>query len=456
MKVLTTAVRGTRAIAMGVAAVLLVSAGLRAQDEGTAVLQGIVFDSTEMKLLAGARVAVIGTNAMVETDDQGRFRLGDLPEGSYWVSFFHSRLQELGVSAPSRQVAFRGGDEVEVELAVPSEETLLAGWCLSEQPEPGYAVLAGTVTDSLTGVPMPRAVVTAEPISRSAGAPQPVEVRTDDAGYFRICSLRPGVDLRVQAHFGQSSGRSVEMFLKPGSARIQDLVLMMSAQGTLAGMVRDYVTGEPISGAAVSVLGTSSETLTDPTGQFVLDDLPPGRHLVTTNHLAFEERIDSVTIFSQETVDIEVRMATEALEVEGLIVTARTRFGRTSLAGDAKRADFIGRQEIEVLLPRVTTATDILRNMNTPGLRIRDVYSQDPITGITVPSNCVEVSRRSGGEGCVPAAVILNGVIVPFPDQVIRDLDPNVIESIEVLSPVDSQFQFGSAAGNGAILIYTR
>ena len=77
------------------------------------------------------------------------------------------------------------------------------------------------------------------------------------------------------------------------------------------------------------------------------------------------------------------------------MVTARTRFGQTrSLAGDAKRADFITREEIEVMMPRITTATDILRNMNTPGLRIRDVMVADEITGVMVPSYCIEVARR--------------------------------------------------------------
>jgi hypothetical protein len=163
-----------------------------------------------------------------------------------------------------------------------------------------------------------------------------------------------------------------------------------------------------------------------------------------------------VTIFSEETVDIEVRMATEALEVEGLVVTARTRFGRTSLAGDAKRSDFISREEIELVLPRVTATADLLRSMNTPGLRIRDVMQVDELTGVMMPGLCIEISRRSGGEGCRPAAVALNNIVVLSPDQVIRDLDPNVIDRIEILSPVDAQFQFGSIAGNGAIAIYTR
>jgi hypothetical protein len=54
------------------------------------------------------------------------------------------------------------------------------------------------------------------------------------------------------------------------------------------------------------------------------------------------------------------------------------------------------------------------------------------------------------------AAVAINDVVVPYPEQFIRDLDPNIIDRIEILSPVDAVFQFGARGGNGAILIYTR
>jgi len=448
---------GSRTMAFVVAlglAVAGVASHAQAQ-EGSATLRGVVFDSTTMSVLSGARVAVMGTAASGLADEDGFFLLENVPAGEYWVSFYHPRLQTLGVGPPTRQVVFTAGETAEVDLSVPSQGTLLLGWCLAEQLGPGYAAIAGVVTDSLTGVPMPRAIVTVVPERRRIGDPDPPEVRTDDVGYYRICGAPADREVKVQAHFGRNSGRSVQMTLAPGSAAIQDLVLLVSAEGILQGDVVDYLTGEPVVGASVTVLGTSGRVLTDAEGSFIMDGLPPGRHLVVTDYLGYEARTDSVTIFSQETVGIEVHMATEALEVEGLVVTARMRFGENTL-NVGKRQDVLTRDEIEPLLARVQSAGDLLRNMNVPGFRVREVYIDDPVTGVRMPGLCVEVSRRSGGEGCRPAAVFVNGVFIAQPDQFLRSMDPNVIDRIEILSPIDAQFQFGTLAGNGAVVIYTR
>ncbi len=422
---------------------------------GSAVVRGVVFDSTEMKPLEGARVAVLGTNAVGATDSEGRFELTEVPAGTWWVSFYHNRLQALGVSAPSRQLTIQDRGRLDLDLSIPSEGTLLMGWCMAEQPGKGFAAVAGVVVDSLTGVPMPSAVVRAQVTDRQGNA-EPVVVRTDEAGYYRMCSLPAGRDIRLQASFGMSNGRSEFLTTPERGATIRDLKLLMSAEGTLVGKVLDYQTGQPIAGAEVSVIGSPTKVLSDPEGKFIMDDLPPGRHLVVTEGLGYETHTDSITVFSQETVDVELRLSTEALEVEGLTVTARSRFGEVkSLAGQAKRGDFITRAAIEPLLTRVSHAGDLLRLMNVPGLSIREIRVLD-IGGIVVPGLCVEVSRRFGGEGCMQAALYLNDVHMPYPDQVLQDLDANIIERIEILSPIDAQFQFGTVAGNGAIAIYTR
>ncbi len=450
------AARGARiACAVLVSGVLLARKVDAQEISGTAILRGVVFDSTEMKVLAGARVAVLGTTAMADADADGHFELTGIPSGNHAVSFFHPRLQALGVSAPTRQIAFDAGQTVEVELAVPSEKTLLMGWCMAEQPGPGFGSVAGVVTDSLTGVPLPRAIVTARVAQRRPGDPDEAETRTDETGYYRLCTVPAGRDVRLQASFGQSTGSSMVVTVSQGDADLEDLTLHLSAHGALVGTVQDYQSGKPLNGAVVSVLGTDVQQITDSTGAFVLDGLPPGRHLVTTEYLGYGQRTDSVTVFSQETVDIQIHMAPQAVEVEGLVVTARTRFGRTRVAVD-KRADVFTRAEIEPILARTQNMGDLLRSMNAPGLSVREVQVTDA-TGVVVPGLCVEVSRRGGqAASCTQAAIFVNGIMMPNPDQILMNLDPSSVDHIEILSPVDAQFQFGSLAGNGAVLIYTR
>ena len=449
--------KGWMATAVVAWAVCVVQAGAQVPaQQGSAMLTGIVFDSTSMQPLPGARVAVLGTNVLGDADGKGHFSLKGIPDGSYWVSFFHPRLQALGVSPPSRQVAFRSGQTADVVLAVPSDRTLLLGWCMAEQVGPTFGAVAGTVVDSLTGVPLPGALVQAQLASRRPGDPPPVEVKTDDSGYYRLCTVPAGRDVRIQAHFGQSDGRTAIVSVEPRGAEIKDLVLLMSAEGTLVGRVLDYATGKPLPGAEVMVLGTDARQLTDADGGFVLEKLPPGRHLVATEFLGYEQRTDSVTVFSQETVDIELRLTTEAIQIEGLTVTSRTRFGRTSIAND-KRSDVLTRLEIEPMLARVQSMGDLLRAMNAPGLRVSEVMVTDA-SGVAVPGWCVEVSRRTtrSGSGCSQAAVFVNDVIMPYPDQVLTQLNPNSIDRIEILSPIDANAQYGNVAANGAVLIYTR
>ena len=58
------------------------ASGLGGQ-EGTAVLRGVVFDSTRMEPLAGARVAVLGTAAITNADELGRFELTGIPTNAH-------------------------------------------------------------------------------------------------------------------------------------------------------------------------------------------------------------------------------------------------------------------------------------------------------------------------------------------------------------------------------------
>lgn len=105
---------------------------LRAQD-GTsevyrarrATIEGVVFDSVNRIPLAGARVLVAGSGFVAEADSSGRYRLEDLPDGEYRLSFEHPRLAAYGYRPAPRGVALLRGDTARVDLVIPSRARLL-------------------------------------------------------------------------------------------------------------------------------------------------------------------------------------------------------------------------------------------------------------------------------------------------------------------------------------------
>ena len=443
----------TRSV-VATAALMCVAVPLRAQ--ATGVVEGVVFDSTAMAVLPGARVAVVGTSAMTEAGEDGRFRLEGIPPGGHPVTFYHPRLQELGISAPGARVEVSAGQVARVDLAVPSNATILRAWCAAETGGVGYTPVAGVVRDSLTGVVLPRAQVTVAVLDLTGRIEQSVGGRTDDEGYYRVCRVPESRTVRVVASFGSNGSAPAVLETQPGGASTQDLVMTLSSIGEIQGSVSDYATGKPLPGARVKILGTDAEMLTDDEGEFVLDDLPPGLHLVETEFLGYATRVDSVTIRSDEAVLVEVPLAQNAIEIAGMTVTARGRRGDV-LTDMGRRTDFIGRPEVDALLPRVRNMGELIQGANFPGLSVRQVYIQDG--GAQLPGVCVEHNRARRGlgvQGCNMVTIFVDGMRLPDPSLFLAELNTEMVETIQLLGPSEAAIRYGNQGVNGVVLITTR
>ena len=441
--------------ALAIAAAAVVGAAPAAGQTGT--VRGVVFDSTEMKPLPGARVVVLGTTATGWSDDSGAFRLQGVPSGSHAVTFFHQRLQALGLGAPSQKIDVPARGEASVDLTVPSESTLLAAWCAPESEGSRFAPLAGFVRDSVTQVALPRAMVTLRVTDQATGETiGTYSTRADDGGYYRFCNVPEGRTVVAQSHFGRSSGERVGFRMSVDRPRFQDLQLVMSEAGRLAGVVRDFTSGQPVEGATVRVIGTDLRMITDAEGEFRLPEVPPGRHLVVTEHLAYQDRTDSVTVFSDELVGVEVRLDPEVVVLEGLTVTARAR-GAEVIPDLGRRVDMMTRVDIEEILARGPSHVgDLLRNARIPGITVRETRLADPTSGIVVPGICIEGGRQRQIDGCRMVEVYVDGVRIPHPEEFLLSLDVEFIESIQFLSGVEAATRFGgNMSGNGALLITT-
>lgn len=230
--------------------------------------------------------------------------------------------------------------------------------------------------------------------------------------------------------------------LSSASVRAQE----PQARGTVAGVVRDS-TGAGISGAEVTIVGTSLRAHTNAQGEFRLTNVPAGTITVGVRRLGFIPTVTSIAIGVNEAAAMSVIVTPLAQALSAVIVRGDRRFeehGR--LAGFYQRRSrssgghFITRDQIEKRNP--AQLTDLFRSI--PGARI---YS-------STFSNAV----RFRGMRCAPL-VWLDGFPATAGEFDLDALDPYIIEGIEVylgVATVPPEFRWVRGGGScGAIVVWT-
>ena len=429
--------------------------GLSAQEGPTGTVTGIVYDSTTTTPLEGANVAVVGASGMTRSDEEGRFRLENIPVGEHTVTFFHPRLGTLGVSGTSQTVVVAAGSVVEAYLAIPSRETILAGWCSIEEG-PGDTSIGGIVTDVVTGVPLPGARVTAfaQHTGVLARRSDIAETRTDNSGEFRLCNLDGSLDLSVTAFFGTDETEHVAV--AGTGPRILDLSIRIAAPVSITGTVLNHATRAPIEGARVRLLGTPFDMLTDSAGRFGFMEVPPGKQVVQTDQLGYATRTDSLTAFSREALGLEILLATEAIVLDPLVITGRAADPIYTTPGT--RFSGMTEAQVDSVMPRVADLASLVRASQMPGLSVRNVWVPDAF-GSLREGLCIEIQRRRGGgmpNACNMVEVRLNDGPVPEPMFFLKELNPTDIRWYQIITPLEAGFLYGDRGANGVLLLYTQ
>ena len=453
----TLAVHGLLA---ALAALLLAAQGraLSAQDPAgsTGTVVGLVFDSTASVPLANATVAVMGTPAMTESDEEGRFRLENVPTGEHLVTFFHPRLGTFGVNGSSQTVVVASGSVTETYLAIPSRETILAGWCSIEEGV-GNTSIGGVVTDVITGVPLPGAKVTA--FAQHAGLlgrrSAVAEVRTGNSGEFRLCNLDGSLDLSVTAFFGTSE--TDHLAITQTGAQILDMSIRIADPVSITGTIMDHATRAPIEDARVQLLGTPYDMLTDSAGKFGFAGVPPGKQVIRTDHLGYAPRTDSLTAFSREALGLEILIATEAIVLDPLVITGR-RGSDPIYTTRGTRFSGLTEAQVDSIRPRVIDLGSLVRASQMPGLSVREINTRDNFGNLRT-GLCIEIQRRRGGglpNTCNMVEVRLNDGPVPDPIFFLRDLNPQDIRWFQLITPIEAGFLYGDRGANGVLLLYTQ
>ena len=228
---------------------------------------------------------------------------------------------------------------------------------------------------------------------------------------------------------------------------------MAVAQTQVTGTVVSGEDGEPIVGASVKVSGTKTGTITDVDGKFALN-VPEGTKLVVT-YLGMLPKTVSASVSGA----MKIKLDPDNKVLDEVVVTAmgitreKKALGYASQVLDAKDLNTSGTSSLASAMQGKLTGVDIRTSSGAPGasaqIVIRGARSFD---GNNTPLYVVDGMPISSTPDFDTKASVTGA------DNASRtiDLNPDDIESINVLKGQAASALYGIRASNGVILITTK
>jgi hypothetical protein len=161
---------------------------------------------------------------------------------------------------------------------------------------------------------------------------------TDSLGQASLVDIEVGSYRLILTRMGYEAQRGEFTVDRSGSFRIALTPVLLSSEaepGEVIGRVIDPETGDGIESAEVTVAGTLRRA-TDERGWFTIELVPAGSHPIEVAYLGRETVVDSIFVPDGQTLEVEIPMPVEAIELEGITVTTHARF--------LSRAGFFRRQ----------------------------------------------------------------------------------------------------------------
>lgn len=207
-------------------------------------------------------------------------------------------------------------------------------------------------------------------------------------------------------------------------------------EGSVHGVVTD-ANGEPLIGASVMVKGTSRGTATDIDGAYTLD-VKPGETL-TFSYVGY---IPSDVKVGKDPV-LNVQLQENTNNLNELVVVGYGVQKKKLVTG----ATFQVKGE-QIAGMNTSNALTAMQSM-APGVQITQASTQ--------PGKGFKVNIRGMGTiGESSPLLVIDGIVSGTANDGLNGLNPNDIESIDVLKDAASAAIYGSRAANGVILVTTK
>ena len=236
--------------------------------------------------------------------------------------------------------------------------------------------------------------------------------------------------------------------------------------GTIRGRVIDASSQRPVPEAQVSVTGTTLGSVANANGDYVITNVPAGQREVTVRRIGYTRQSRTVTVGAGVDTRVEFSMAVSATQLEQMVVTGtggsaeRKTLGNSITTIDvAELTNKASIMNVSEVLQSKTPGVTILPGSGAPGtageIRIRGASSLSgykPVVFIDGIRYNIDDLGQFAPTGAGTAGLAQSTQVT----SALNSLNPNDIESIEVIKGPAAATLYGAEAANGVIQIITK
>jgi TonB-linked SusC/RagA family outer membrane protein len=227
--------------------------------------------------------------------------------------------------------------------------------------------------------------------------------------------------------------------------------------GSITGQVLDRTTRAPLTNVLVTVNGTTLSSVTNQQGRYVIQNVPSGTHELRVSMLGYGRASQSVNVNAGGSATADFQLDVSALELEGIVVTATGQEQRKREIGNT--VTNINAADMD--LAPVQSLTNLLQG-RAPGVVIQ------PTSGSLGTGARVRIRGNSSVSLSGTPLVLIDGIRVSNEVEATgmftggtsssrwEDINPDDIETVEILKGPAASALYGTAAANGVIQITTK
>jgi TonB-linked SusC/RagA family outer membrane protein len=228
------------------------------------------------------------------------------------------------------------------------------------------------------------------------------------------------------------------------------------ANGTLTGKVTDAANGQPIGNVQVMIVGTTLGALSNQEGTYVVRGIAPGTVTVRAIRIGYSESRATATISTAQSTTLNLQLKAVPATLNPVVTTVtgeqrRIEVGNAIAQVNAENiVETRGVANVADLLTSRAAGVMVVPGVQTgAGVRVR-IRGTSSIALTNNPIWVIDGIRVDGSTGSSTVSV---GGTTPSR---VGDLNPEEIESMEVVRGPSASTLYGTDAANGVIVIKTK